>query len=149
RPGAAGEEGTEQVTLGRRGPVSGRRCPWCPSGNANCTSRARSRKTLCDPEKEDPMLNALHSTERRNPIPSPLLGRKGEGQRFHRHWFDRIAMGFWLGGVGLGMGGCILGACMPYHHPVAVAISVLWWGIYLGCLGASIGALWGLMTERH
>jgi hypothetical protein len=29
------------------------------------------------------------------------------------------------------MGGCILGFCMPYHHPVAVVISALWWGIYL------------------
>jgi hypothetical protein len=37
---------------------------------------------------------------------------------------------------------------MPYHHPVAVAISVLWWGVYLGCFGASVGALIGLFTER-
>jgi hypothetical protein len=37
---------------------------------------------------------------------------------------------------------------MPYQHPVAVAISVLWWGIYLGCFGASVGALIGLFTER-
>jgi hypothetical protein len=48
---------------------------------------------------------------------------------------DRLTIGFWLGGGVLGMGGCILGVCMPYHHPVAVMISALWWGIYLGCLG--------------
>jgi len=61
---------------------------------------------------------------------------------------DRLTIGFWLGGGVLGMGGCILGVCMPYHHPVAVMISALWWGIYLGCLGASVGALIALFTER-
>jgi hypothetical protein len=53
---------------------------------------------------------------------------------------DRVAIGLFLGGVVLGTAGCILGACMPYRHPVGVTISILWWGIYLGCLGASIGA---------
>jgi hypothetical protein len=37
---------------------------------------------------------------------------------------------------------------MPYRHPVAVTISVLWWGIYFGCFGASIGALLGLWAEQ-
>jgi hypothetical protein len=37
---------------------------------------------------------------------------------------------------------------MPYRHPAAVAISVLWWGVYLGCLGAGIGSLMGLLTKR-
>jgi hypothetical protein len=37
---------------------------------------------------------------------------------------------------------------MPYRHPVAVAVSVLWWGIYLGCFGGSVGALVALLTER-
>jgi hypothetical protein len=37
---------------------------------------------------------------------------------------------------------------MPYHLPVAVVISTLWWGIYIGCFGASIGALIALFTER-
>jgi hypothetical protein len=58
-------------------------------------------------------------------------------------------LGFWLGGGLLGTVGIILGVCMPFHHPVAVAISALWWGIYLGCLGASLGALAGLVTERN
>ena len=59
-----------------------------------------------------------------------------------------LTIGFWLGGGLLGPGGCILGICMPYHHPVAVVISALWWGIYLGCLGASVGALIVWLTER-
>jgi hypothetical protein len=37
---------------------------------------------------------------------------------------------------------------MPYQHPVAVTISVLWWGIYLGLFGASLGAVLGLLTGR-
>jgi hypothetical protein len=57
-------------------------------------------------------------------------------------------VGFWLGGALLGVGGGILGACLPYRHPVAVTISVLWWGIYLGWLGASMGALLGLWAEQ-
>jgi hypothetical protein len=35
---------------------------------------------------------------------------------------------------------------MPYTHPVAIAISMIWWGIYIGCFGASLGALFGLFT---
>jgi hypothetical protein len=62
--------------------------------------------------------------------------------------FGRRTVGFWLGGGLLGTAGCILGVCMPYQHPVAVAISVFWWGIYLGCFGASVGALIGVFTER-
>jgi hypothetical protein len=60
----------------------------------------------------------------------------------------RPTIGFWLGGGLLGTAGCILGVCMPYHHPVAVMISALWWGIYLGCLGGSLGGLIILLTER-
>jgi hypothetical protein len=37
---------------------------------------------------------------------------------------------------------------MPYRHPVAVTMSVVWWGIYSGCFGASIGALFGLWRKR-
>jgi hypothetical protein len=54
---------------------------------------------------------------------------------------NRIGIGFWIGGALFGIGGCILGFGMPYHHPVAVVISMLWWGIYCGCFGASVGAL--------
>ena len=66
----------------------------------------------------------------------------------HPYEFHPSKWGFCLGGVVLGATGCILGACMHYEYPVAVAISVLWWGIYLGCLGASIGALFGLCRDR-
>ena len=66
----------------------------------------------------------------------------GLRRRFHR------SVGFWLGGALLGVGGCILGIGMPYRHPVGVTISALWWGIYLGCFGASIGALLGLWAEQ-
>jgi hypothetical protein len=65
-----------------------------------------------------------------------------------RRRFDRVALGFWLGALTLGTAGCVLGARMPCRHPVGVAISVLWWGIYLGCLGASVGALAGLVLGR-
>jgi len=70
-----------------------------------------------------------------------------------RRRFDRITIGMFLGGLALGTAGCILGASMPYCHPVGVTISILWWGIYLGCLGASIGAgiggLFGLRKARN
>jgi hypothetical protein len=64
------------------------------------------------------------------------------GRRFNR------TTGFWLGGVIFGAGGCFWGASMPYEYPVGVALSVLWWGIYVGFLGASLGALLGLWAER-
>jgi hypothetical protein len=62
--------------------------------------------------------------------------------------FNPETIGFWLGGAGMGTGGCLLGALMPYPYPVAVAISVLWWGLYFGCVGASVGALVGVLTDR-
>jgi len=65
-----------------------------------------------------------------------------------RRRFDRVSIGLCVGGISLGAVGCTLGACMPYHHPVAVAISVIWWGVYIGCFGASLGALVGLFTGR-
>jgi hypothetical protein len=61
--------------------------------------------------------------------------------------FDRVSIGFWLGGASFGTGGCILGYCMPYQHSVAIAISMIWWSIYIGCFGASLGALIGLFTR--
>jgi hypothetical protein len=64
-----------------------------------------------------------------------------------RHRFDWVTLGFRPGAAALATAGCILGACMPYHHPVAMGISVLWWGIFLGCFGAS-GALVALLSER-
>jgi hypothetical protein len=65
-----------------------------------------------------------------------------------RRRVSRLTVGFWLGGVLLGTGGCVLGVYMPYHDPTSVAISAIWWGIYLGCFGASVGALAALLSER-
>jgi hypothetical protein len=75
-------------------------------------------------------------------------GEQAPRSLIHTGRFSPEAIGFWLGGAGLGTCGCLLGALMPYCHPAAVAISVLWWGIYLGCLGASVGALVGALTRR-
>jgi hypothetical protein len=91
------------------------------------TLYAPDRRKLCWPD-------ATPNRERQSLARSPRLAR--------------TTIGFWLGGAILGTGGCILGVCMPYHHPVAVVISALWWGIYFGCFGGSIGALLGLWAER-
>src|SRR5262245_61505568 len=66
----------------------------------------------------------------------------------HTRRFSPVTIGFWLGGAGMGIGGCLMGALMPYRHPVAAALSVLWWGVYIGCYGASIGALVGVFADR-
>ena len=106
------------------------------------------------------MASTGRSTDLRNSPPSPVTPSKGDWQwAIHPHKLQpaanpfrrrlgRITIGFWLGGIALGTCGCILGACMPYSHPVAVTISVLWWGIYLGCFGASVGALSVLLAEQ-
>ena len=43
-----------------------------------------------------------------------------------RRRFDRVARGLRIGGLTAGAAGCLVGAGMPYAHPVAVAVSVLW-----------------------
>jgi hypothetical protein len=87
-------------------------------------------------------------TDLRDPAPSPIpAGAGGWKSAFRRLRFDRT-LGFWLGGAVLGTAGCIAGASMPYRHPVAVTANLLWWGIFLGCLGGSIGALLGLWAEQ-
>jgi len=92
-------------------------------------------------ERQTAPVSSRPTTEetRRRAVRSPNAPRR---RRFHR------AVGFWLCGALLGVGGGIVGICMPHHHPVAMAASALWWGIYLGCLGASIGALLGLWAEQ-
>ena len=69
-----------------------------------------------------------------------------------RRRFDGVTLGLCLGALVLGTAGCIFGALMPYRHPVALTISIVWWGIYIGCLGACIGAgvggLVGLWKKR-
>jgi hypothetical protein len=90
--------------------------------------------TLHAPDRRK--LSGPHGTVRelKNPVRSPQLARR--------------ALGFWLGGGLMGTVGGILGVCMPYRHPVAVVISTLWWGIYLGSFGASVGGLIALFAER-
>jgi hypothetical protein len=41
------------------------------------------------------------------------------------------------------MAGCVLGVFMPYRHPVSLTFSMFWWGIWLGFMGAYIGACVG------
>jgi hypothetical protein len=67
--------------------------------------------------------------------------------RVFRRQFDPLTIGFMVGGVALAMGGCIVGVCMPYHHPIGVNISMLWWSIFLGIIGAYIGACVGQLSE--
>jgi hypothetical protein len=100
------------------------------------------------------MPNSTRLVELRNPAPSshPLTTVKWQrGLRSPntplRRRLNR-AIGFWLGGGLLGVGGAILGFCLTYHDPVGMTVSALWWGIYLGCFGASIGALLGVWAEQ-
>jgi hypothetical protein len=79
--------------------------------------------------------------------PSPGASTRREQKGHARSLWPTI--GFWVGGGTLGTVGFVLGVCVPYHHPVVVAISAIWWGIYLGCLGGSVGALVGLLTKRN
>ena len=87
------------------------------------------------------------SSGRRGQGPSPRAtgtgGRTGASPRLR---FDRT-VGFWLGAAVLGTAGCFIGAAMPYRHPVAVTANVLWWGVFLGCLGGSVCAVAGLWAE--
>jgi hypothetical protein len=94
------------------------------------------------------MAGVPHLTDLRNLTPSPIPATTpGWKSAFRRLRFDRT-LGFCLGGAVFGTAGCFLGAWMPYRHPVAVTVNVLWWGIFLGCLGASLGALLGLGAEQ-
>ena len=62
---------------------------------------------------------------------------------------DRVSVGFWIGAVTLGIAGCVLGGYMPYQHPVATTMSVIWWGIFMGCFGGSLGGLLALTTQER
>ena len=69
------------------------------------------------------------------------------GSLVHPGRFSPVTIGVCLGGAGMAVGGCLLGALMPYCHPVAVTMSVLWWGLYFGCFGASVGAIVGVVAD--
>jgi hypothetical protein len=106
------------------------------------------------------MTTSTRLTDTRNPLPVSTTATKASWQgAVHPHRrqpaairrrrrFNPVTVGFWLGGFVLGTAGAIAGACMPYRYPAAVTISVLWWCIYFGFFGASIGALLGLWKNR-
>jgi hypothetical protein len=105
------------------------------------------------------MPNTLDATDRaKRTLPSLTEGngarkrsiRNGRGQTAanpFRRRFDRVSIGFFLGGIGLAAVGAGIAASFPYKYPAALVVSILWWGIYCGCLGASLGALAGLLTQ--
>jgi len=103
--------------------------------NTECSTDSQ-RPTLVPVTPEDEAWNRTAGVGGRQTVASLSRWRR----------FDRRSIGFWLAGATSGIGGCIFGACMPYQHPAAIVISIIWWGVYLGCLGASIGALIGVFT---
>src|SRR5262245_49951097 len=109
--------------------------------------------------QENPMVNKERSKDNQKPTLVPVIakdevrnraawvgGRQTVASLSRWRRFNRATIGFWLAGATSGIAGSIFGACMHYHHPAAIVISMIWWGIYLGCLGASIGALFGMFT---
>jgi hypothetical protein len=108
------------------------------------------------------VLHPARFMERRRSAPSTDSAGKAEPPRasrapeepalaslVHTRQLSPVTLGFWLGGAGMAIGGGLLGTMMPYRHPVAMALSVLWWGLYFGCFGASVGALVGVFTDRE
>jgi hypothetical protein len=101
------------------------------------------------------MANPPRGTDLRDPPLRPSTAGKGGWRRAvgpHQgrpaagpaRRLDRVTAGFWLGGAGLGAGGCLLGACLAEAHPAPVALTVLWSGLYWGCFGAILGAVFAL-----
>jgi hypothetical protein len=107
------------------------------------------------PGKEIPMKSTLRSTTMWNSRPIPITKEKLNPPvslrphprptvlRAIRRQFDPLTIGFLVGGVTFAMGGCIFGVYLPYHNPVGVNISMLWWSIFLGIVGAYVGACVG------
>ena len=107
------------------------------------------------------MLQLSPSTDRRTPSTAPAIeyGAKSEwavptgmvqaGADVvrHRRW-DPITIGMLAGGLVLAAVGVAVAASYSYAHQAGLAVSMIWWGIYCGALGASIGALPGLFTQR-
>jgi hypothetical protein len=98
--------------------------------------------------KENLMACADYSQDRPTSIVSSVsVGAQLRPRAVRRLAFDSV-IGFLSGGVILGTTGAIIGACLPYAHPVASILSALWWAVYFGCFGANIGALLGLWAEN-
>jgi hypothetical protein len=111
------------------------------------------RKSQCNLESLEERASPTSPCQPGGGKAKPHQGSSAPGEQaprslVHPGRFSPLTIGFWLGGAGMGLGGCLLGALMAYRHPVAVALSVLWWGLYFGCFGASVGALVGALTAR-
>jgi hypothetical protein len=106
------------------------------------------------------MFQLAHSTDRRTPSPVQTIEHMAEsGWAFStgmtqawadvvRRRRDPITIGLFAGGLVLAAAGVTVAASYSYAHPVGLAVSMIWWGIYCGAFGASIGALPGLFTQR-
>jgi SAM-dependent methyltransferase len=99
-------------------------------------------------EKENLMLNTSFSFSSRNLTLSPVRAAARKWETVVRSRFDQLTVGFLVGGFSLAQVGCIFATTMPYSHLIARLMSVLWWSIYFGCFGASVGALIVLLTKR-
>ena len=65
-----------------------------------------------------------------------------------RHKADPITIGMLAGGLILGVIGAAVAASYSYAHSAGLVVSLIWWAIFFGALGASLGALPGLFTQR-
>jgi hypothetical protein len=85
------------------------------------------------------MRDTLHAPDRRNVSWRDAAANREWRSPARNPRLARSTIGFWVGGGLLGTGGCILGVCMPYHHPVGVVLSALWCGIYSDASGRVSG----------
>ena len=108
------------------------------------------------------MLQLSPSTDRRTPSTAPAIEHRAKSRWavptgmvqdgadvVRRRRWDPITIGMLAGGLVLAAVGVAVAASYSYAHPAGLAVSMIWWGIYCGALGASIGALPGLFTQRH
>jgi hypothetical protein len=111
--------------------------------------------------KENTMLQLSSSVDRRTRGPATAIVRGEEGEvvvlaarervgncAVRHRGADPITIGMLAGGLLLGALGVAVAASYSYAHAAGMVISLIWWGIYFGALGASIGALPGLFTQR-
>jgi hypothetical protein len=97
---------------------------------------------------ETPYVNAWRSTPNSTVTELNEDRRHESGEHKKPRRSKLTTRAFWLGGIVLSGVGSIIGASVSCCHPVAVSMSALWWGVYLGCLGSSIGTLLGLCIDR-
>jgi len=93
------------------------------------------------------MPGTMETPTRRPPIPAALTRTEVPPPSLPRSRRNHVTLGFWLGGVALGAVGCLVGAALPHRYAVGAAVSIIWWSIFLGCWGASLGALVGVWRK--